>query len=372
MYEGANAVRNPHEAILPGGPPTTSGRAPTRALVLSGGGARGAYEAGVIKGLFGQGEEFEIICGTSIGALNGSFVAQDKLAELDSTWRGIAARNVIQLVPAAAQLKIIATDLPPIIARGFLQILLHVSKIWSEIHKLGSLTNLLTLLGGIDPTPIASILNEHLEFDALRRQLIVSATNLSLGTSDAFYWFPDADTVAKFQAANASTYALTPNNVRDAVRASAAIPGAFAPVTVAAGSQACQYVDGGVANNTPIGQAMDAGADDVLIIFMDPDDNTAKPQPIQNLAQIGFDCFGVMQQKILSSDLKTAQRVNQSVRAGDAGLGSGGPRREVRLRAVRPQQPLPLSVLQFDRQDLVDQAYEQGLEDSRTIVDISG
>jgi predicted acylesterase/phospholipase RssA len=360
------------ETTFPGRSPVASGRAPTRALVLSGGGARGAYEAGVIKGLFGQGEDFEIICGTSIGALNGSFVAQNKLAELDSIWRGIAARNVIQLVPEAAQLKIVVTDLPPIVARGFLQILLHVSKIWSEIHKLGSLTNLMTLLGGIDPAPIALILSEYLDFSALRRQLIVSATNLSLGTSDAFYWFLDADTTAKFQAANASTYALTASNFRDAVRASAAIPGAFAPVTAAAGSQACEYVDGGVANNTPIGQAMDAGADDVLIIFMDPDDNTAKPQPIQNLAQIGFDCFGVMQQKILTSDLKTAQRVNQSVRAGDAGLGSGGPRREVRLRAVRPKQPLPLSVLQFDRQDLVDQAYQQGLDDAKTIVDISG
>jgi predicted acylesterase/phospholipase RssA len=350
---------------------TEPNRTSTRALVLSGGGALGAYEAGVIKGLFDRGEDFEVICGTSIGALNGSFVAQNKLAELEATWRGIAARNVIRLLPEVMLLKTIVSELPPILARGWVQILLNAGKIWSQVHGLGSLSNLLTFLGGIDPTPIATIIDEHLDFSLLQRSLIVSGTNLTFGTSDAFFWFPPSTGSSNFQAANPSTYPLTPENFRAAVRASTSIPGAFAPVAVSTGSQESQYVDGGVANNTPIGQAIDAGADDVLVIFMDSDNSSPTPQRIENLAQVGLDCFGVMQQKILTSDLKTAQRVNQSVAAGRAGIGSGGARREIRIRSVRPKQQLALSVLQFDRQDLIDQAYNQGIVDANTVSDIT-
>ena len=39
-----------------------------KALVLSGGGARGAYEAGVACGLVAAGEQFDLVCSTSIGA----------------------------------------------------------------------------------------------------------------------------------------------------------------------------------------------------------------------------------------------------------------------------------------------------------------
>ena len=46
------------------------------ALVLSGGGAKGAYEAGCVRALQEIGYEFDLVCGTSIGALNGLLVAQ--------------------------------------------------------------------------------------------------------------------------------------------------------------------------------------------------------------------------------------------------------------------------------------------------------
>lgn len=43
-----------------------------RALVLGGGGAKGAYEIGVWKALNELGEQFDLVCGTSIGALIGA------------------------------------------------------------------------------------------------------------------------------------------------------------------------------------------------------------------------------------------------------------------------------------------------------------
>ena len=50
-----------------------------RGLVLSGGGANGAYEVGVLKYLIGEkNQEFDLFAGTSVGALNAGFLAQYK------------------------------------------------------------------------------------------------------------------------------------------------------------------------------------------------------------------------------------------------------------------------------------------------------
>ncbi|MGB6061384.1 MAG: patatin-like phospholipase family protein, partial [Candidatus Aquilonibacter sp.] len=84
-----------------------------RALVLSGGGARGAYEAGVIAGLAAKAgvsdgtplSPYGIVCGTSIGALNGWFVATGQYTKLRDLWYGISAEKLIRLKPKFAALR---------------------------------------------------------------------------------------------------------------------------------------------------------------------------------------------------------------------------------------------------------------------------
>ena len=56
-------------------------------LVLSGGGAKGAYEIGVYKALKEMGEEFAVVTGASIGSLNALFVAQDELDAAINGWK---------------------------------------------------------------------------------------------------------------------------------------------------------------------------------------------------------------------------------------------------------------------------------------------
>ena len=58
------------------------GKRPRRAIVFSGGGARGAYEAGVVRYILeelpkrlGHPVEFDIICGTSVGAIHACYLA---------------------------------------------------------------------------------------------------------------------------------------------------------------------------------------------------------------------------------------------------------------------------------------------------------
>lgn len=334
-----------------------------KALVLSGGGARGAYEAGVIWGLTQAGETFDIVCGTSIGSINGSFVAEDRLQQLYDLWHTIAQYGVITLDPQVQKLKSIVTEViaathDPVLKRAG-----DIMHLLADVVGLGPPSRLLALLGALQAQPIEKILATIVDVAVLKRDLVVSATNLTRSTSDVFYWFKDDVAAQAFvKAQESDVYPLTAANFATAVQASAAIPGAFAPVDIGVGDPAttCCYVDGGVANNTPIGQAIDAGATEVTAIFMDPVGQPVN-QPIQNLAQVALSCFSVMQQKILALDMQIASNTNDAIRAGRR-----TDKRLVTIRSVRPDKPLAVTVLQFDNQPLIDQAFADGVEDART------
>src|SRR5438132_10713652 len=84
---------------------------PRIAVVLSGGGARGAYEAGVLfylmqklPAVLGRPVRFDIVSGSSVGAIHACFLAghagePEALAELVEIWRGFAIEEVMRLTP---------------------------------------------------------------------------------------------------------------------------------------------------------------------------------------------------------------------------------------------------------------------------------
>src|SRR5438132_2849987 len=89
--------------------PKQRGNRPRVALVLSGGGARGAYEAGVLRyiredlaGDLGGQVQFDIICGTSVGGIHACYVAgtcdvpawQGKL--LAKAWENMVLEELVE------------------------------------------------------------------------------------------------------------------------------------------------------------------------------------------------------------------------------------------------------------------------------------
>lgn len=66
-----------------------------RALTLCGGGAKGAYEIGAVRALYELGETFDIITGTSIGALTGAMLVQGDAEQLNRLWEGLSIRSVM-------------------------------------------------------------------------------------------------------------------------------------------------------------------------------------------------------------------------------------------------------------------------------------
>ncbi len=336
-----------------------------KALVLSGGGARGAYEAGVVSGLYAKGETFDVICGTSIGAINSALIAQHPSADtLRTVWSSIAKVGVIAERPSVQAAANVLTDLEATQKDPTLKKVGDLFKTLEAAQGLFPLSQFYAMTGGLDPTPVQNFLKTNLNFAQLQLPLIFAATDLTQGSSQVFYSFPSgwAGTAA-FTAAEPDAIALTGTSYDEAVRASGAIPIAFPPVPIPGLTGSCAgsyFVDGGVANNTPVGQAVDAGATHITVIFMDPPEEGPDHYPTGNLVQIAAACYAVMAQTILNLDFALALRTNKVAAAGAA-----PDKREVCLRAIRPAKPLPLTILDFDKQPQIDQAFGLGFADGQ-------
>ncbi len=232
-----------------------------RALVLSGGGARGAYEGGIID-YFVQARgiqdgqplrPYRFVCGTSIGALNGYFVATAQYSKLRDLWYTIAQQHAVRLKPEYA--KIVNPDA----GVG--------TRLEQAVHLGIGLTS--NVMGVIDGAHLRQFLAAHID---PQRPVVIpfawTVTNLTRSAPEYFYLAPELkanpEIARRARTAVRATVApsavlreATPNLLIDSLQASAALPIAFDPILLPAadGSGPQQYCDGGVTENTPIGIA---------------------------------------------------------------------------------------------------------------------
>jgi NTE family protein len=337
-----------------------------KALILSGGGARGAYEAGAALALLKH-ERFDIICGTSIGAINGALIAQDEVEQLERLWRSIASSKVIRLAPEIDALVKIASDVrrlseSPLTRRA--AAIVQLAQDYAKVNSPGKLTH---LLGALSSQPFVDVLGPHVRYASLKRTLVVAVTNLTRGRPEAFCYFAGqgADEDTKYFAEREPfSHPMTESNYLDAVRASSAIPGAFSPVTISdKACEACLYVDGGVTGNAPINHAIHAGADDVTVIHMDRPDLRPPNSQISSIGDIAMISHDIMQQRMIERDLRLAATINEAVVANRA-----PGKRYIAIQTISPETPIGLSVLDFNKQDRIDAAIEQGKRDAERVI----
>ena len=154
----------------------------TTALILSGGGARAAYQVGVMRAameIHGRDElPFEVICGTSAGAINAVFIAanahrpREGLEALLRTWRGITPADVYDPRWRAVIGSVARIVLAPLRR--------------SERAAPRAL---------LDSEPLRGMLRNWLDFDAVRanlsggrlQSLCITAMDYATGASVAFY-----------------------------------------------------------------------------------------------------------------------------------------------------------------------------------------
>ena len=369
-----------------GGIATLQQRRLTRsALVLSGGGARGAYQAGMIQGLANargikDGQvlaPYGLVCGTSIGALNAYVVATGQYDTLREMWWNVGNEDIIRLKPEFQKI----TNPDAGISNRIIQAIRLGTGVTSNVE------------GVIDAAPIREWLVKNINPDLpLLMPVVWTVTNITSQRPEFFYRVPSqltslerAVVVEAIQSTVGPETAVreaTPDLLIDALQASAAIPAAFDPVVLPApGGGTAQYVDGGVTANTPIGVAR-AFASSVDVVLMDP---LAKPETYHNMVGIGLGVFGTMEARILIADVRAAafetfgkralSSLPQSVLDGIS-LGPDTDRAAFRtfLNSMyatdffikRPASVLPVKVVGFNDFHNLLETWNIGLHDAQT------
>jgi len=201
---------SPVRAVAQCGPSALSRDAPT-ALILSGGGAKGAWEAGVTSALLRGGLSPILAAGSSAGALTAVMIADGRVDRLEAVWRGLTADQVFAFRPSV----FFAGLLP-----GWLTLF--------TLNQLGSL---------LDPRPLRDLIAGSLDLERVRASpvtALVVTTDLVRRQARVF----DNRTISV-----------------DALMAASAVPGAFPVVSV----DGDPLVDGGLVGRAPVLEALASG-----------------------------------------------------------------------------------------------------------------
>jgi len=254
------------------------------ALVLSGGGAKGAYEAGVAAALIEGGLAIRLVAGSSAGALNAAMIADGRIERLEALWRGLTRDRVYTL-----RTRVLFAGLLP----GWLTLL--------ALDRAGSL---------FDPQPLRELIDASIDFERVR----ASPIRLVIITTD----------LARREARLFDNRSVT----REALMAAAAVPGAFPSVEV----DGALLVDGGLTGRAPVLEALRAGQGierAVVVMSYAPDERGSPPTTMRRALEEAFET-GMIHQ--IRRDVELARLKFPAVE----------------LHLLTPSEPLWLRPLDFD------------------------
>jgi len=241
-----------------------------RVLIMSGGGAKGAFQAGVIEQLNKQGWEPDAVAGISVGALNGVMVATGRSNDLTKIWQDLREEQV--LIRRKIDRK----------AKSFL------------LHRIGVAK---PTLGFFDNSPLRQKLRDSVG-NQFRTHFYCGTVNIETGEY--------VEHVARPM--------MVPWNLLDAVIASTAIPVVFDPVKL----NGSLHVDGGVRHINPIGRILnDHTPEEVIFITSRQFDAEPERQQVRDLVDISTQTLNIMLEEIFMKDLREFIRINNLVRQAD-------------------------------------------------------
>jgi predicted acylesterase/phospholipase RssA len=290
---------------------------PRRALVLTGGVAKGAFEAGVLARLVEAGVRFDSVVGTSAGALSGLLLAHGAAAER----LGEAAKSIEHLWRDEASLfRFASPALADLISRTAL------SRTDRVVDLLRSYTPPLARVErAIDFVCVATDARGYLE--------------RAPGRADA--WLAGFETAFRFSSNDFCDEGAL-SLARRAAVASAAFPVLFAPVEMPPGYErhvipdgGCDdcirdrsgaFYDGGLRNNNPIKYALEAGAIDEVVVVSAFPVGAAYAGPPRGLLDIAGRVFEILVNGGIAGDLAAAHGTN--VRLAQFAAFAGRARRD--------------------------------------------
>jgi NTE family protein len=293
-------------------------------LVLSGGGARGAYEAGIVRYLREELPEparsnvrFDILCGTSVGAITACYVAatlghpQDQGRRLASLWSSLKLEKIYKVEGAdlwtltRKMWRMAVTDYPR--PEGW--------RIYDILH----------------PAPLEELVRSEIPWSNISanlaagrfQSLAVSATEIVTGKTVVFVqrrepglppWSRDPFVTAR-EAIIGPDHAI----------ASAAIPLLFRSVEI----DARFYCDGGLRQNTPLSPALRLGADKVLVVGLRHEPTAEEMKRMEEDDDAKYPTTPLLMGKVLNAllldhtdyDLDRMRRLSALIEGGESAFG---------------------------------------------------
>jgi len=315
---GDRLLSDPEEPELEAAEPPRGAR-PKIGLVLSGGGARGAYEVGVLRyireRLKGD-NRIDIITGSSIGAVNGAYIAAT--ADRPRAQGRLLARVWSEL------------NLDEVCKFGWSQMRALPQVLFGKIRNQSSHG---AQLGGlVDPRAMEALVRTRLPWAGITENLhrghlsaiSCTATEVATGNVTIFVQTASGTLPPHWPSALRQSVVLTPINAAHTL-ASGAIPVLFPAVRV--GDQL--FADGGLRQNTPLRPAMRLGATRLLIIGLRHKPDAGEFRQIREEAESAFPSAMFMLGKVLNvlllekveNDLERIHRMNQILAAGAEEFG---------------------------------------------------
>jgi NTE family protein len=261
------------------------------ALVLSGGGAKGAFQAAAEKyAREVKGYSWDIIAGVSVGALNATMLAMHKYQRLFEIWNTISNDKVY--------------------TGGF------------------NLISIIKLLFGARSfygnEPLRKMLAQEFEPDKIDIDLRVGSVSLFDGSYTEFRR-GDPD-------------------LMEAVLASTVMPVIWTPVEIS--QQYRSMVDGGVRRITPIGDVLDSDPDEIVIINCSSETAGALSAPPADILQIGTRTLDILLNELFVSDMNEFVMINAMVKEAEQnGItlhkpGTDKPLKYFECKIIEPDEPL--------------------------------
>lgn len=264
-----------------------------RAIVLSGGGNKGAFASGCIKYLLGDLQiKYDIICGISSGAINGSFLAQfpfgqeiDAANQLVDLWLNINTESIY--------------------------------KRWWPLGKLHAIWR----PSFYDSLPLSKLINKHIFLTKIResgKKVSVGVVSLNSGK----YHIIDQNN----------------DNFIDFVVAGSSFPGMFSPVKI--GDHL--WMDGSIKEISPIKTAIDFGADAIDVIITSPEKRIRKFVDDPSTIDVMKRAIDLSADKIMANDIDKVIMYNRLAEAGFTD------KKYVNINIIRPDNNLTDDLLDFD------------------------
>lgn len=279
-----------------------------KALVLSGGGSKGAYQAGALKYILGTLRvNYDIFCGVSVGAIN--------VAHLGMYPTGQEKESIKTLTKLWSEL--------------------DNSKIYKRWWPFGRWHSMWKQ-SFFDSSPLRDLLMEKIRLDKIResgKQVNVGCVSLSSGKYTIFN--QDFDYFIQ------------------AVLASASFPGMLTPVSFL--NQL--WMDGGMKELSPIKAAIDAGADEIDAIITSPKNRTKRFIENPTTVDVLKRAIDVSTDKIMANDIEKVEMHNRLAQAGFSD------KKIVKLNILRPDTNLIEDLLDFSPNKIADMM-QRGLLDA--------